>query len=223
VSTQNGHAERTEQRKREPQERLPPRALLESERLSALLERGGFALLKALLAIDGPTLRGLERNGGLLPALRACRRCLHTLPGHLAPTRVPLALAVLTTLGFVLEVLVCVEELLARSPDEWLVAFDAHQALVSVLHGLSSESGPPTPSFAAGEASLGLATNLLPVPFAGKGLLRPLLVAGFQVKAVLLDVLDDIFLLDLPFEATEGVFDGLALLELDLGQNVNTP
>jgi hypothetical protein len=40
---------------------------------------------------------------------------------------------------------------------------------------------------------------------------------------VLLDVLDDVFLLDLPLEATESVFDRLALLDLDLGQNVNTP
>jgi hypothetical protein len=40
---------------------------------------------------------------------------------------------------------------------------------------------------------------------------------------VLLDVLDDVFLLDLPLEATEGVLDRFALLDLDLGQNVNTP
>jgi hypothetical protein len=40
---------------------------------------------------------------------------------------------------------------------------------------------------------------------------------------VLLDVLDDVFLLDLPLESTEGVLDGFALLDLDLGQNLNTP
>jgi hypothetical protein len=34
---------------------------------------------------------------------------------------------------------------------------------------------------------------------------------------VLLDVLDDVFLLDLPLEATEGTLDGLALLNLDFG------
>jgi hypothetical protein len=50
----------------------------------------------------------------------------------------PPALAVLATLGLILEVLVRVEELLACGPDERLVAFDAHQTLVSVLHGLSS-------------------------------------------------------------------------------------
>jgi hypothetical protein len=30
-------------------------------------------------------------------------------------------------------------------------------------------------------------------------------------------------LLDLPLEATEGILDRLALLDLDLGQNLNTP
>jgi hypothetical protein len=40
---------------------------------------------------------------------------------------------------------------------------------------------------------------------------------------VLLDVFDDVFLLDLPLEATEGILDRLALLDLDLGQNLNTP
>jgi hypothetical protein len=34
---------------------------------------------------------------------------------------------------------------------------------------------------------------------------------------MLLDVLDDVFLLDLPLEATEGTFDRLALLNLDFG------
>jgi hypothetical protein len=40
---------------------------------------------------------------------------------------------------------------------------------------------------------------------------------------VLLDVLDDVFLLDLPLEATEGVFNRLSLLDLDFGQMLNTP
>jgi hypothetical protein len=38
-----------------------------------------------------------------------------------------------------------------------------------------------------------------------------------------LDVLDDVLLLNLPLEAPQGVFDGLALLNLDLGQKTNTP
>src|SRR5258706_10325682 len=69
----------------------------------------------------------------------------------------------------------------------------------------------------------GFATNLLAAPLAGQRLLGPALVAGLQVEAVLLDVLDDVFLLDLSLEAPEGVFDRLALLDLDLGQNAYTP
>jgi hypothetical protein len=40
---------------------------------------------------------------------------------------------------------------------------------------------------------------------------------------VLLDVLDDVFLLDLALEASESVLDRLALLHLDLSQLLNTP
>src|SRR5215510_15936706 len=70
---------------------------------------------------------------------------------------------------------------------------------------------------------LALAADLLAASLASQRLLGPALVAGLQIEAVLLDVLDDVFLLDLPLEATEGVFDRFALLDLDLGQNVNTP
>ena len=97
-----------------------------------------LALLEALLAVDGPSLGRLEGDRGLLPALRAGRHRLDPLPGGLSHPGVPLRLAFLATLGLVLEVLVVVEELLARGPDEALMALDAHQSLVSVLHGLSS-------------------------------------------------------------------------------------
>jgi hypothetical protein len=182
-------------------------------------------LLEALLAVDGASLGGLEGDGRLLPALGTGRGRLYALSSGLSATRVALALTVLAALGFVLEVLVGVEELLARGPYKWLVTLDAYQTLVSVLHGFSSESGStPLASLRPGEDFLlGLAANLFPVPFPGQGLLRPSLVTGFQVETVLLDVLDDIFLLNLPFESAEGVLNRLALLELDLGQNVNTP
>src|SRR6185369_1676980 len=91
-------------------------------------------------------------------------------------------------------------------------------------HGLAS------PSRRAGELSppafvrlLGFPTDLLAIPLPRQRLLRTALVARLQVEAVLLDVLDDVFLLDLALEAAEGVLDGLAFLDLDLGQNYNTP
>jgi hypothetical protein len=67
------------------------------------------------------------------------------------------------------------------------------------------------------------APQLLPIPFARKRLLGPSLVAGFQIEGVLLDILDDVFLLDLPLEPAESAFDGLALLDFDFSHASNTP
>src|SRR4029079_6529325 len=91
--------------------------------------------LEALLAVDGPSLRGLEGDGRLLAALRAGGRGLDPLARRMIHAGVALRLAVLAALGLVLEVLVRVEELLAGGPYEGLVALDAQQTLVSELHG----------------------------------------------------------------------------------------
>jgi hypothetical protein len=56
--------------------------------------------------------------------------------------------------------------------------------------------------------------ELLPIPFAGEGLFGPALVTGFQIEGVLLDVLDDVFLLNLPLEPAESAFNRFALLDL---------
>jgi hypothetical protein len=45
-----------------------------------------------------------------------------------------------------------------------------------------------------------------------EGLLGAALVAGLQVKGVFLDVLDDVFLLNLPLEAAQRALDRLAFL-----------
>src|SRR5204863_9494434 len=62
---------------------------------------------------------------------------------------------------------------------------------------------------------LGFAPHLLAVAFAGERLLGATLVARLQVERVLLDVLDDVFLLHFPLEASESAFDGFALLDLN--------
>jgi hypothetical protein len=67
------------------------------------------------------------------------------------------------------------------------------------------------------------APQLLPIPFARERLLGPSLVAGFQVKGMLLDILDDVFLLDLPLEPAESAFYRLALLNFDFSHAINTP
>src|SRR5262245_22095813 len=89
----------------------------------------------------------------------------------------------------------------------------------------SGRGCPELPSGAPGEewALLALAAQLLAVALAGGSLLGAAPVARLQVEAVLLDVLDDVFLLDLALEATKGVLDGLAFLDLDLRQTECTP
>ena len=70
---------------------------------------------------------------------------------------------------------------------------------------------------------LGLAPHLLAVALASQRLLGPALVARLQVERVLLDVLDDVFLLHLPLEAPESALDGLALLNFDFSHATYTP
>ncbi len=55
--------------------------------------------------------------------------------------------------------------------------------------------------------------RLFPVSLTGQRLLDPFLLPRLQVKGVSLDLLDNILLLDLSFEAAKGVFERLALLK----------
>jgi hypothetical protein len=48
--------------------------------------------------------------------------------------------------------------------------------------------------------------RLLPVSFAGQGLLDPELLTRFEVEGVTLHFLNDVLLLDLTLEAAKGVF-----------------
>jgi hypothetical protein len=60
-----------------------------------------------------------------------------------------------------------------------------------------------------------VASLFLSVTFARQRLFGPTLVSGFQVEGMLLDILDDIFLLHLPFEPPKSAFNRLAVLNLD--------
>src|SRR5215510_11132459 len=89
--------------------------------------------------------------------------------------------------------------------------------------GSGGRPGVPHSRFYRAKVLFRLAADLLAVPLAGKSLLGAALVTGFEVEAMFLDVLDDVFLLHLPLEAPEGVLYRFALLDLDLGQYVYTP
>jgi hypothetical protein len=58
-----------------------------------------------------------------------------------------------------------------------------------------------------GVGLLRFATELLSIPLPRERLLGSSLVAGFQVEGMFLDVLDDVFLLNLPLETAEGAFN----------------
>src|SRR5216683_2538345 len=51
----------------------------------------------------------------------------------------------------------------------------------------------------------------------------PALLAGFHVEAVLLDFLDDVFLLHLALETPQGIFQGFTLLDDDFSHCFNSP
>ena len=64
-------------------------------------------------------------------------------------------------------------------------------------------------------------TNLLPATLTGEGLLDALPLSRFQVKGVLLDFLDDVFLLDPALEAPQRIFDGLTILYPNVSQSIH--
>src|SRR5689334_23872845 len=70
---------------------------------------------------------------------------------------------------------------------------------------------------------LRLAAELLAIPFPRERLLGPAFVTRFQVEGVLLDVLDDVFLLHFPLEPAESALDGFALLDFHFSHATNTP
>jgi hypothetical protein len=70
---------------------------------------------------------------------------------------------------------------------------------------------------------LGFASKLLAITLSRQRLFRPAFVARLQVEGVLLDVLDDVFLLNLALEAAECTFDGLAFLYFDFSHELQHP
>ena len=75
-------------------------------------------LLKALPAVHWPALRWPEGNRGFFATLRAHRRGFSAPMALATQHLIPLSLARLTSLGVVLETLVCVKELFARGEYE---------------------------------------------------------------------------------------------------------
>jgi hypothetical protein len=61
--------------------------------------------------------------------------------------------------------------------------------------------------------------TFLPVPFARQRLFDPQFFARLQIERMPLDFFNDVLLLHLAFETSEGVFQGFTILESDFSQN----
>ena len=61
--------------------------------------------------------------------------------------------------------------------------------------------------------------HFLTGPLAGQCLFEPFSFPGFQIEGVLLDVLDDVFLLDLALESTQGTLNRLPILNSHICQS----
>ena len=64
--------------------------------------------------------------------------------------------------------------------------------------------------------------TFLPVSFASQRLLDSELLARFQIEGVSLDLLNNVLLLDFPFETAKGVLQSFALLKLYFRQTKYT-
>jgi hypothetical protein len=92
---------------------------------------------------------------------------------------------------------------------------------VSALRGLILGSAAPSRSEEGGLVRF--APLLLAQSLPRKRFFGPALFAGFHVEAVLLDFLDDIFLLHLALETAQGIFQRFTLLNDDFCHGLNSP
>ena len=176
---------------------------------------GKLAGLEAFLAEDRATLRRTEWHRCFLATRRAVGHRFHPLPRDERAGRAAglLCLARLTALGFVLEILVGEELLFSGRPDEFRAAIHAREDPVLELHR----------SHLARVDLLRFSAEFLPIALTGERLFGATLVTWLQVEGVLLDILDDVFLLHLPLEAPESALDRFALLNFHFSHENHTP
>jgi hypothetical protein len=170
-------------------------------------------------------LGGFERHRGFPPALRAGGHGFRL--GKTAAATLALGLAGLAPLGFVFEVFVMEEVLFSRRKYKIRSAvYTLKNSVLKLRHNLCPVAyqywwlGRRDQSPAVG--LLDLPAILLPVAFASQRLLGPQLLARLQVKRVSFHLFNNVLLLDLTLEASEGVLQSFALLKLYFSQTKNT-
>src|SRR5689334_3047351 len=80
---------------------------------------------------------------------------------------------------------------------------------------MAARSGP---NRSCAYSLVGFAALLLARPLPRQRLLGAAAIARLQIEGMLLDILDDIFLLNLPLEAAKRALDGLAILHFHFSQ-----
>jgi hypothetical protein len=132
----------------------------------------------------------------------------------------PLRFAGFATLGFVFEILIVEEVLLSGCEYKLRSAVDAlEDAILELRHStcaLIDLNLPLQPELVSNGRMAGIDARhrtllyipawFLPVSFAGQRLLGPALLAWLQIEGVTFDLFDNVFLLNLSFEAAQGVF-----------------
>ena len=84
--------------------------------------------------------------------------------------------------------------------------------------GVSWAAQPPPGGPLLTTSLLDFAALLLSRPLTGERLLCTAAIARLQIEGMLLDILDDIFLLHLAFESAQCALDRFAFLNLDFSQ-----
>jgi len=106
--------------------------------------------------------------------------------------------------------------------DEVCPAIDAFQnPILKVWHGtILRKKGEALAIRSAVGLLFDFPATFLPVSFTCQGLFDPQLLTRFQIEGVALDLFNDVFLLHLPLETPEGVFQCFTVLESDFSQNL---
>jgi hypothetical protein len=142
-------------------------------------------------------------------------------------TTLPFGLTSLAAFGFVFEVFVVEEVLFSRREYKVCSAvYTLKNSVLKLRHNLCPVAyqywwlGRRDQSPAVG--LFDLPAILLPVAFASQRLLGSQLLSRLQVKRVSFHFFNDVLLLDLALEASEGVLQCFALLKLYFSQTKNT-
>ena len=99
--------------------------------------------------------------------------------------------------------------------------YEAASMIADIPHRMQRNNEGPLQRGAARINLILFFTCFLPAALARERFLHALLLTGFQIKGVPLDLLDDVFLLHLPLEPAQSILEGFTLLKSDFRQELH--